>query len=82
MLRCDVYEILHLWVTGEVDVCVCTCRIGAAAGVKGVPPEDDLLRDDGKTIDVALLRNTLNTHVLRRRPQVWQDTQTSCIHWQ
>ncbi len=63
-------------------MCVCTCRVGAAAGVKRVPPEDDLLRDDGKTIDVALLRNTLNTHVLRRGPQVWQDTQTSCIHRQ
>ncbi len=66
-------KILYLWDTGGVNGCVCTCRIGAAAGVKWAPPEDDLLRDDGKTIDVALLRNTLNTHVLRRRPQVWQD---------
>lgn len=51
--------------------CVCcTCSVGAALAVERALPEDDLLGDDGKAVDVSFLRGALLPQVLRGNPQV------------
>lgn len=47
-----------------------TFSVGAALGVEGALPEDNLLSDDGKAVDVPFLRGALFPQVLRSGPQV------------
>lgn len=47
-----------------------TSAVGAVLGVKGAPPENYLLGDDGKAVDISLLGDPLSSQVLWSCPQV------------
>lgn len=63
-----VFSSLCIDVTGYCLVSP-TCLVCAACGVKRAFPQSDLMRYDGKAVDVSFLRGTLSLQVLWSRPQ-------------